>query len=127
MTDQTSSLPKAMIVEDDEKLAVIFTQALKQAAFETETVCNGREALARLAETCPAVVVLDLHLPDVSGGTILEHIRKDPRLAKTQVILATADAAMADSYDSQADLVLIKPVSFSQLRDLAVRLRERLG
>jgi two-component system, cell cycle response regulator DivK len=126
MTDQSKPLPCALIVEDDEKLAVIFTQALKQAAFETETIRNGREALARLSELMPAVVVLDLHLPEVSGGTILESIRQDPRLAKTQVILTTADAALADVYEAQADLVLIKPVSFSQLRDLASRLREHL-
>jgi CheY-like chemotaxis protein len=127
VTDQTTPQPQALIVEDDEKLAVIFTQALKQAAFDTETARNGREAQARLAVLVPAVVVLDLHLPDVSGGTLLQDIRADPRLAKTQVILATADAAMADVYEDQADLVLIKPVSFSQLRDLATRLRARLG
>jgi DNA-binding response OmpR family regulator len=127
VTDQTTTQPLALIVEDDEKLAVIFTQALKQAAFETETVRNGREALARLNEITPAVVVLDLHLPEVSGGTILQHIRQDARLAKTQVILTTADAAMADGYEDQADLVLIKPVSFSQLRDLATRVRASLA
>jgi two-component system response regulator BaeR len=126
VTDQTTTQPLAVIVEDDEKLAVIFTQALKQAAFETETVRNGREALVRLSGLTPAVVVLDLHLPEVSGGTILQHIRQDARLAKTQVILTTADAAMADAYEDQADLVLIKPVSFSQLRDLATRLRANL-
>jgi len=123
MTDQPTPRPQALIVEDDEKLTVIFTQALKQAGFETETVRNGQDAMDRLAGATPTVVVLDLHLPDVSGATILQNIRKDPRLAKVQVILATADAAMADAYDALADLVLIKPVSFTQLRDLAARLK----
>jgi CheY-like chemotaxis protein len=127
VTEQTQLMPQALIVEDDETLAVIFTQALKQAAFETETVRNGRDALARLATLTPVVVVLDMHLPEVSGSTILQYIRQDPRLVKTQVILATADAVMADAYDAQADLVLIKPVSFTQLRDLAMRLHSRLA
>lgn len=123
MTETTALSPLALVVEDDERLSTIFTEALKQAAFETETARTGQEALEKLAHLTPAVVVLDLHLPDVSGATVLHTIRQEPRLARAQVILATADAAMADSLEDESDLVLIKPVSFSQLRDLAARLR----
>ena len=126
MTETTPPNPLALIVEDDEKLAVIFAEALKQAAFQTETARTGQEALEKLARLTPATVVLDLHLPDISGATVLHTIRQEARLARTQVILATADAAMADSLDDQSDLVLIKPVSFSQLRDLATRLRAQI-
>jgi len=126
MTDAKASNPLALIVEDDEKLSVIFTQAVKQAAFETDTARDGREAQEKLSRLTPALVVLDLHLPDISGATILREIRKTPHLAKVQVILATADPAMADSLEGQSDLVLIKPVSFTQLRDLAARLRTQM-
>jgi DNA-binding response OmpR family regulator len=127
MTESAAPNPLALIVEDDEKLSVIFTQALKQAAFETETARNGQAALDKLASQTPVLVVLDLHLPDVSGATVLQYIRQEPRLVKTQVILSTADAAMADALESQSDLVLIKPVSFTQLRDLATRLRAHIA
>jgi len=80
-------------------------------------------ALACLAEDQPIIVVLDLHLPHASGGDILHLIRSEARLAKTRVIVTTADPLMAVSFQAEADLVLIKPISFSQLRDLAVRLR----
>ena len=126
MTDAKDSTPLALIVEDDEKLAVIFTQAVKQAAFDVETARHGREALEKLSRLTPALVVLDLHLPDISGATILQRIRQTPHLARVQVILATADPAMADSLEAQSDLVLIKPVSFTQLRDLAARLRTQM-
>lgn len=116
----------AWIVEDDTDLATIFSEALKAARFETEIIPNGRVALARLAAAVPAIVILDLHLPDVSGEEILEWIRADARLADVRVILTTADARMADMLQGQADLALIKPVSFAQLRDLAVRLRSTL-
>ncbi len=124
MTETAAPLPLALIVEDDEKLAVIFTQALKQAGYATEAARNGQAALDKLAGLTPALVVLDLHLPDVSGATVLQQIRREPRLAKAQVILATADAAMADALEDQSDWVLIKPVSFTQLRDLATRLQK---
>ncbi len=72
------------------------------------------------------MIVLDLHIPGVDGGTLLGQIRNDRRLANVPVILATADAAFASSLQSQADLVLLKPISFSQLSELANRYIRRL-
>jgi len=113
----------ALIIEDDEDLSTIFAGALEAAGFETEILRDGRVGLERLQASQPHVVVLDLHLPYVSGSELLEVIRGDERLADTRVILATADPRMADILDDRADLVLIKPISFSQLRDLASRLK----
>jgi CheY-like chemotaxis protein len=115
--------PLALIIEDDQKLADIFSLSLQAAEFLTEIVANGQIALARLAEIVPAVVVLDLHLPHVSGEKILRQIRGDKRLAQTRIMLATADALMAEELRGEADLVLLKPISPTQLRDLAARLR----
>ena len=70
----------------------------------------------------PAVVVLDLHLPNVAGTDILKRIRETEHLKKVRVVVATADARLAEQTDRQADFVLIKPISFSLLRDLAIRL-----
>lgn len=112
----------ALIVEDDIDLATIFDEALKAAQYETEVVHDGRAALARLAATTPDVVVLDLHLPHVAGTDILDQIRADPRLSETRVVVTTADARLAETLHEQADLVLVKPISFIQLRDLAARL-----
>jgi DNA-binding response OmpR family regulator len=119
----SNNQPLALIIEDDDKLSKIFAGALQQADFAIEVIEDGNTALKRLAETVPAVVVLDLHLPHVSGDKILRKIRADERLAKTRVMLATADALMADSLRNDSDLVLLKPISFTQLRDLAARLR----
>lgn len=114
--------PIALIVEDDESLATVFSMALQMADFETEIARGGREALTRLAEITPALILLDLHLPHVAGQDILRQIRAEERLASTWVILATADAIMAEGLRGEADLVLLKPISVTQLRDLAKRL-----
>ena len=114
--------PLALIIEDDENLAEVFRYALQNAEFETETIQDGNVALDRLAAVVPAVVVLDLHLPNVLGGEILHQIRADERLTETRVILATADALMAEKYRADADLVLLKPISTNQLVQLASRL-----
>jgi CheY-like chemotaxis protein len=115
--------PYALIVEDDPQLGNIFSLTLKND-FETELCSDGQVALSRLGQVQPDVIVLDLHLPGVSGAEILAWIRADQRLARTRVILATADHAHADMLADQAEIVLLKPISPMQLRELAIRLCE---
>jgi CheY-like chemotaxis protein len=117
------ALETALVVEDDPDLAEIFSEALRHALFAVETFGNGKAMLARLNDDVPDVVVLDMHLPGASGLEILARIRSDERLARTRVIASTADARLAETLEDQVDLVLVKPVSFTQLRDLAMRMR----
>jgi CheY-like chemotaxis protein len=114
--------PLALIIEDDSRLTEIFSLTL-QGEFQVEVIEDGETALARLATLTPALVVLDLHLPHVSGRTILAHIRDHERLNATRVMLTTADAQLADQLRDNVDLVLLKPISVNQLHDLALRLR----
>jgi DNA-binding response OmpR family regulator len=113
----------ALIIEDDFDLSIIFEEALKAAEFDTQVIQDGQKALEQLNAVTPDVVVLDLHLPHVAGTDILKQIRTDARLAQVRVIVTTADARLAETLHEQADLVLVKPVNFSQLRDMAKRLR----
>jgi two-component system cell cycle response regulator DivK len=114
--------PLAFIVEDHLDAATIFSEALKAADFETEIIRSGDVALERLSETVPDMVILDLNLPQVSGADILAQIRADERLAGICVVVATAHPQLADTVHREADLVLLKPISFTQLRGLALRL-----
>lgn len=119
-----TSMPDALVIEDDPDLSTIFSQALHLSGFEVRAVSTPAEAYQYLAEFTPRVVTVDLHLQDQTrGDDILDYLHAEPRLAQTSVILTTADAAMADRLEDKADIVLIKPISFSQLRDLALRLR----
>jgi DNA-binding response OmpR family regulator len=115
--------PLSFIIEDDEDLSAIFHEALYAAGFETEIIQNGRLAIDRLRDLTPDVVILDMHLPLVNGIDILRNIRSQKHLARTSVIVTTADAIMGEQVRDIADFVLIKPISFGQLRDLTVRLR----
>lgn len=115
-------LPLALVIEDDEFLSDIFSQAVQAAGYRVESIRDGQAALDRLPQVEPAVIVLDLHLPRASGEKILAAIRANPSTRATKVILATADPQFADSLKAEADLVLLKPISFVQLQDLARRL-----
>ena len=117
----------ALIIEDDEDLANIFAEALRGVGFTVEHVTDGRVAQERLKKGDPPyLILLDMHIPHISGGDLLTNIiKKEEHLVKTIVIITTADARMGDMYRDQADFVLIKPISFVQLRDLTARLKPK--
>jgi len=117
----------AMIIEDDEDLASIFAEALRGIGYEVEHFADGKIAQQRLTSgSVPFLILLDMHLPHVSGADLLTNIiRKEERFSKTTVIITTADARMGETYSDQADFVLIKPISFIQLRDLTNRLKSK--
>jgi CheY-like chemotaxis protein len=114
--------PLALVVEDDAGSSELFGSALAAAGFVVETVRHGNTAFARLGEVTPAVVVLDLRLPGMPGEVLLDEIRTQPRLAHTHVIVLSGDAQRAELGGEKADLVLVKPVGYAQLYDLAKRL-----
>ncbi len=119
--------PLALIIEDNPEQQNIFSQAIKMAGFSVEVIDDGEKAMQRLAKVTPHLIVLDLHLPTISGDEILRRIRADERLASVSVILATADPLLAETLSAESDLVLLKPISFIQLRDLAKRLASTIG
>ncbi len=117
----------ALVIEDEVQLAAIYAKALDLAGYETVAIHNGQEAMDYLMTPTiepPAMIVLDLNLPMLSGKEILRYIRRDARFAKTRVLLATSDsAAVIGEIENKSDIVLLKPIGFTQLRELASRFR----
>lgn len=115
----------ALIIEDDQDLADIFAEAVRGVGFEVEHAADGKKAQERLKSgRIPYLILLDMHLPHISGEDLLTRtIKTDNRFDNTMVIITTADARMGDAYRDQVDFVLVKPISFVQLRDLTARLK----
>ena len=111
-----------LIIEDDSDLGKAVIDVLEMLDFETELVTDGSLAFERIVARMPDVVLLDIHLPEVSGVDILNQIRVDIRLAKLKVVMVTADALRAEAVGDKADFVLLKPYSISQLSSLITRL-----
>ncbi len=116
------TIVEALLVEDDQLLLDLYNRALTAAGYHVTVTPDGQQALDHLAENIPYLVILDLHLPKRSGEEVLRYIRAETRLAATKVIIASADAALANWLDQQADFVLNKPVTYTQLRALTLRL-----
>jgi DNA-binding response OmpR family regulator len=115
----------AFIIEDDQDLSTIFADALETVGYKVEQIKDGLAAQQRLKEAVPYLILLDMHLPHISGADLLTKIRADERFKTTTIILTTADARMAEAYEPLADFVMVKPISFVQLRDLTSRLKPK--
>lgn len=115
--------PLALIVEDNKNMADAFLEAVALAGYTAEIALDGAVAVSKLTYgPIPHLVLLDLNLPNVKGGAILDLIRENKRLSETRVIVVTANDREAEVYRDTADLVLLKPVGFNQVRDIASRM-----
>jgi len=80
-------MKKILLVEDDPFLIDIYTTKLKDSGFSVQTVADGEEAINKIKEEKPDLVVLDIVLPHVDGWEILNQIKADKELKKIKVIL----------------------------------------
>jgi two-component system phosphate regulon response regulator PhoB len=117
----------ALVIEDEEEVASILATALQSAGYETITLVDGQAAMSKLKMVVPALVVLDLALPLVSGTDVLREIRADERLKDCLVIVVTGVPILIDGIRDLADLVLVKPFSITQVREFALRLAASKG
>ncbi|MCP4356582.1 MAG: response regulator transcription factor [Chloroflexi bacterium] len=111
--------PSALVIEDDPQLVTIFATAMEIAGYAVQTAADGRIALEKLQTLAPDVILLDIHLPYVSGDELLRHIRADERLQESVVILSTADSRIAAQLREETNLILLKPIRFNELVELA--------
>jgi two-component system response regulator AdeR len=115
----------ALIVEDAPEIAMIFSDILSMSGLATEIIADGDSAIRRLNELTPDIILLDMHLPRVSGHEVLQFIRMTERLSKTKVVAVTADVLRIPDIENLVDLTLIKPVTFDQISLLSTRLLKK--
>ncbi|HMQ54655.1 MAG TPA: response regulator [Anaerolineae bacterium] len=122
------TIPSAVIIEDDPHISEIFSRTL-EPDFEVSICRDGSAALDHFEKSVPNLILLDLHLPFMSGETLLDHLCLDPRFANTKIVVISADLFWAEKLHHQVDATLYKPISLSQLREVVslVELRSRHG
>jgi two-component system phosphate regulon response regulator PhoB len=118
---------KVLVVDDEPDARELAEFNLKRAGFEVVTAADGAEALQKIRESVPNLIVLDVMLPEMDGLEVCKAIRADPRTANVPVIMLTAKAAEIDrvlGLELGADDYLTKPFS---PRELVLRIRNLLG
>ena len=103
-----------LLVEDDPLLRHAFRLLLEDAGYAVVEAGSAAEALQAVDAAAPALVLLDLGLPDIDGLRVLEDLRRTGSVLP--VIVLTAHATDRDRCLEQgADEFLVKPVPFAQL------------
>ncbi|KKE85828.1 response regulator [Pseudoalteromonas luteoviolacea] len=102
---------KVLIIEDEEKLAIILGKYLEQAGYEFDIVMDGADALSKVRTYGPDIILLDLMLPSVDGIEICTQVRKD---SEVPIIMTTAKVEEIDrllGLEVGADDYVCKPYS----------------
>lgn len=79
-----------LVVDDEADIVALVVYHLAKAGYRVSSASNGRDALSQIRKERPALVVLDLMLPDISGFEVLERMRADPALSEVAVLMLTA-------------------------------------
>src|SRR5947208_8436963 len=114
---------RILIVDDEKDIVQVLEFALKQAGFETITAGDAAQAFARVRETQPDLVVLDLMLPDLPGTEVCRQLKSAARTAATPVIMLTARGDEVDrivGFELGADDYITKPFS---VREVVLRIK----
>ncbi len=110
-------IPTVLMVEDSAPLSAVYQAYLKHEAVTLISVASGAEALQQLPLLQPDILLLDLHLPDMSGMEILKHVQASALGISTIVMTANGSLDMAvDAMRLGAHDFIAKPVDADRLR-----------
>lgn len=118
---------RVLIVEDEDNIALALDYVLTREGYDHERIANGAEALPKIRDTAPDLVLLDVMLPEVSGYEICESIRTDPALSGIKVLMMTARGSAVERRKGLAlgaDGFITKPF---ELKDLRAEVRRLLA
>ncbi len=104
----------AVVVEDEPEIAELIRFHLEQLGLQVQVASDGRRGLELVKSVSPAVLLLDLMLPDLSGLQVCQRVRALPGSASIPIIMVTAKGTEADivaGLEAGADDYLTKPFS----------------
>jgi two-component system phosphate regulon response regulator PhoB len=124
--------PSILVVEDEDSLATLLHYNLEKEGYAVAVCADGEEALIRIDERQPDLVILDWMLPTVSGIEVCRRLRQRAETRNLPIVMLTARGEESDrirGLDTGADDYVVKPFSMTELcaRIRAVLRRIRPG
>ncbi len=118
---------KILVVDDDPYVIRSLTFVLEKEGYDVSSATNGEEAMARVRESKPSLMFLDVMMPKKNGYEVCQEIKSDPGLRDIYIIMLTAKGQEADrekGLSLGADEFITKP--FSPIK-VVERVKELLG
>ncbi|MBM4183498.1 MAG: response regulator [Gemmatimonadetes bacterium] len=116
---------RLLLVEDDDAVRRSLDETLREAGYDVAVAEDAEQALARLGETAPDVVLTDVRMPGMDGISLLKLLRE--RVPNTDVILMTAFDDMPTVVSAMREgafELLVKPLRLAEVRDVLARVFE---
>ena len=106
---------KVLIIEDDRDLANLFKLVLEMSGFEASAIHDGTQGVdALMTDPLPEAVMLDMHLPGVSGEQIYAMLTE--RGEAHRVVICSADVQLVETYRSMGAKAITKPIPVNDLQ-----------
>jgi DNA-binding response OmpR family regulator len=123
-----ASAQTVLVAEDDPDLLFLIEIRLTKAGYNVVSACNGRQAMERVTECEPDMVMLDVMMPGMTGTDVLEQLRATPATSDILVMMMSASflGTVADmGSPPHADDYMAKPFSPGEPQSRVAALFER--
>ncbi|HLD45794.1 MAG TPA: response regulator, partial [bacterium] len=118
ITDETQSVPKILVVDDNETNVELICMHLKPYNYDIRKAYDGDQAIKMIIQEEPDLILLDLMMPKISGYEVCQQIKSNPKTALIPIIIITALRELEDKIKAMelgADDFLIKPFNKLEL------------
>jgi two-component system KDP operon response regulator KdpE len=109
------SAGRILVVDDEPQIRRIMRTTLTGAGYEVEDVKTGEEALDKVRDYRPDLILLDINMPGMGGLAACRAIRADPNVAIVMLTVHNTEAAKVEALDAGADDFVTKPFSTPEL------------
>ena len=119
-------MPHILCIDDEQNILDLLSFNLEAAGYSTLTATTGADGLAVAKQAMPALILLDLMLPDMDGKDVCKQLRTEPITASIPIIMLTAKDSEVDKVlglELGADDYITKPFS---VRELVARVKALL-
>jgi CheY-like chemotaxis protein len=106
---------RVLVVEDDLGTAEAIAAILGDEGYAVDLVANGREALARIAEARPDVILMDMMMPVMDGPETIRALQADRRTRRIPVVVMTVSNQLLARLDVPRVAVIVKPFVLEEL------------
>lgn len=113
-----NAMPRILVVEDDLAIQTTLELVLSEEGYEVVSVGSGADALARIPEFEPRLIILDLRMPVMDGSTFVHTYRQQPGGSTPIIVITASQNPQAAAAELQVSAVLAKPFNLDELLTL---------